>query len=144
MIGKVAGRIDYIAEDHALIDVKGIGYLVYCSERTLRSLPRAGEAVAQRRQQGDFLRLNTIREKPSVQVLDPLACEPPRKVPLPRPLDSSKKVPTRRFAAGCKAVPEDSGATGGFIPYGLRAIHPPARSLRNSREELRRKTNQPS
>ena len=36
MIGKVAGRIDYIAEDHALIDVKGIGYLVYCSERTLR------------------------------------------------------------------------------------------------------------
>jgi Holliday junction DNA helicase RuvA len=46
MIGKVAGRIDYIAEDHALIDVKGIGYLVYCSERTLRSLPRAGEAVA--------------------------------------------------------------------------------------------------
>ncbi|WP_438991998.1 Holliday junction branch migration protein RuvA [Lentibacter sp.] len=46
MIGKVAGRIDYIAEDHVLIDVKGIGYLVYCSERTLRSLPRAGEAVA--------------------------------------------------------------------------------------------------
>ena len=46
MNGKVAGRIDYIAEDHALIDVKGIGYLVYCSERTLRSLPRAGEAVA--------------------------------------------------------------------------------------------------
>jgi holliday junction DNA helicase RuvA len=46
MIGKIAGRIDYIAEDHALIDVKGIGYLVYCSERTLRSLPRAGEAVA--------------------------------------------------------------------------------------------------
>ncbi|MGB1178719.1 MAG: Holliday junction branch migration protein RuvA [Lentibacter algarum] len=45
-MGKVAGRIDYIAEDHALIDVKGIGYLVYCSERTLRSLPRAGEAVA--------------------------------------------------------------------------------------------------
>ena len=46
MIGKVAGRIDYIAEDHALIDVKGIGYFVYCPERTLRSLPRAGEAVA--------------------------------------------------------------------------------------------------
>ena len=46
MIGKVAGRIDYIAEDHVLIDVKGIGYLVYCSERPLRSLPRAGEAVA--------------------------------------------------------------------------------------------------
>ncbi|MCW1956222.1 Holliday junction branch migration protein RuvA [uncultured Lentibacter sp.] len=46
MIGKIAGRIDYIAEDHVLIDVKGIGYLVYCSERSLRSLPRAGEAVA--------------------------------------------------------------------------------------------------
>ena len=46
MIGKLSGRIDYRAEDHILLDVKGIGYLVYCSERTMMSLPGLGEAVA--------------------------------------------------------------------------------------------------
>lgn len=46
MIGKIAGRVDYIAEDHVLIDVKGVGYLVYCSDLTLRTLPRAGEFTA--------------------------------------------------------------------------------------------------
>lgn len=45
MIGKLAGRVDYVSEDHALIDVKGVGYLVYCSERVLRGL-HPGEAVA--------------------------------------------------------------------------------------------------
>ena len=35
MIGKLTGRIDYRADDHILLDVKGVGYLVYCSERTL-------------------------------------------------------------------------------------------------------------
>lgn len=46
MIGRIAGRIDYRAVDHVLIDVRGVGYLVYCSERTLQALPRAGEAAA--------------------------------------------------------------------------------------------------
>lgn len=46
MIGRLAGRIDYRAADHVLIDVRGVGYLVYCSERTLRALPGAGEHVA--------------------------------------------------------------------------------------------------
>ena len=46
MIGKIAGRIDYRAPDHVLIDVRGVGYLVYCSERTLAALPAVGEAVA--------------------------------------------------------------------------------------------------
>ncbi|MDU8928678.1 Holliday junction branch migration protein RuvA [Alisedimentitalea sp. MJ-SS2] len=46
MIGKIAGRIDYRGEDHVLIDVKGVGYLVYCSDRTLAALPGPGEAVA--------------------------------------------------------------------------------------------------
>jgi Holliday junction DNA helicase RuvA len=40
------GRIDYRAADHVLIDVRGVGYLVYCSDRTLQSLPGAGEHVA--------------------------------------------------------------------------------------------------
>jgi Holliday junction DNA helicase RuvA len=46
MIGRIAGRIDYRAADHVLIDVKGVGYLVYVSERTMATLPGAGEAVA--------------------------------------------------------------------------------------------------
>lgn len=46
MIGRIAGRIDYRANDHVLIDVGGVGYMVYVSERTLAALPRAGEAAA--------------------------------------------------------------------------------------------------
>ncbi|AXI41575.1 Holliday junction branch migration protein RuvA [Sulfitobacter sp. SK011] len=46
MIGKITGRIEYRAADHLLIDVRGIGYLVYCSERTLAALPGVGEVVA--------------------------------------------------------------------------------------------------
>lgn len=46
MIGKITGRIEYRAPDHVLIDVRGVGYLVYCSERTLAALPGAGEVVA--------------------------------------------------------------------------------------------------
>ncbi len=44
MIGKLSGRIDYRASDHVLLDVRGVGYLVFCSERTLAALPGAGEA----------------------------------------------------------------------------------------------------
>lgn len=46
MIGKLSGRIDYRADDHVLLEVKGVGYLVYCSERTMAALPGPGEAVA--------------------------------------------------------------------------------------------------
>ncbi len=46
MIGKISGLLEYRAEDHVLIDVRGVGYLVYVSDRTLRSLPGPGEAVA--------------------------------------------------------------------------------------------------
>ena len=46
MIGKLTGRLDYRAQDHVLIDVRGVGYIVYCSDRTLAALPGAGEAVA--------------------------------------------------------------------------------------------------
>lgn len=46
MIGRVAGRLVYAAEDHVMIDVGGIGYLVYCSARTLAAMPSEGEAVA--------------------------------------------------------------------------------------------------
>lgn len=46
MIGKIAGRVDYRAADHVLIDTGGVGYVVYCSERTLATLPSAGDTVA--------------------------------------------------------------------------------------------------
>ena len=46
MIGKITGRIDYRATDHVLIDVRGVGYLVYCSERTMAALPGVGEVCA--------------------------------------------------------------------------------------------------
>ena len=46
MIGKLSGRIDYRATDHVLIDVRGVGYLVYCSERTMAGLPGVGQVCA--------------------------------------------------------------------------------------------------
>jgi Holliday junction DNA helicase RuvA len=45
MIGKLRGIIDAYGDDHVLIDVNGVGYLVYCSSRTLQNLPSAGEAA---------------------------------------------------------------------------------------------------
>ena len=43
MIGRLYGKIEYLSEDYVLIDVQGVGYIVYCSERTLLSLPAVGE-----------------------------------------------------------------------------------------------------
>jgi Holliday junction DNA helicase RuvA len=38
MIGKLSGRIDTVAEDHVLLDVGGVGYLVNCPASTLSKL----------------------------------------------------------------------------------------------------------
>lgn len=46
MIGKLRGTIDSIGEDFLIIDVHGVGYIVNCSVRTLRSLPETGAAFA--------------------------------------------------------------------------------------------------
>ncbi len=46
MIGKISGRLDYRAADHVLIDVRGVGYIVYVSNRVMAGLPGNGEAVA--------------------------------------------------------------------------------------------------
>ncbi|WP_340259886.1 Holliday junction branch migration protein RuvA [Roseobacter sp. HKCCA0882] len=46
MIGKLTGRVDYRASDHVLLDVGGVGYVVYCSERTLANLPNAGQVAS--------------------------------------------------------------------------------------------------
>lgn len=44
MIGKLKGTIDEIAEDHVILDVHGVGYVVFCSSRTMGNL-NAGEAA---------------------------------------------------------------------------------------------------
>lgn len=46
MIGRIAGRLEYRATDHVLIDVRGVGYIVYVSDRVMAGLPGNGEAVA--------------------------------------------------------------------------------------------------
>ena len=46
MIGKLKGIIDSYGEDNVILDVQGVGYLVFCSARTLQALPQPGEAVA--------------------------------------------------------------------------------------------------
>jgi holliday junction DNA helicase RuvA len=45
VIARLRGTLDTLGEDHAVIDVGGVGYLVACPTRTLASLPRPGEAV---------------------------------------------------------------------------------------------------
>lgn len=46
MIGKISGRLDWRGPDHVLIDVRGVGYIVYVSDRTLAGMPGIGEAVS--------------------------------------------------------------------------------------------------
>ncbi|MGM0560348.1 MAG: Holliday junction branch migration protein RuvA [Pseudomonadota bacterium] len=43
MIGKLTGVVDQPAEDHVILDVGGVGYIVFCSARTLSALPSTGE-----------------------------------------------------------------------------------------------------
>lgn len=42
MIAKLNGIVDSVAADRAVIDVGGVGYLVFCSARTLARLPGEG------------------------------------------------------------------------------------------------------
>ncbi len=46
MIAKLSGLLDSIREGHAIIDVNGVGYLVFCSSRTLGLLPARGQPVS--------------------------------------------------------------------------------------------------
>ncbi len=43
MFAKLTGRVDSVADDSAVLDVNGVGYLVHCSARTLARLPHLGE-----------------------------------------------------------------------------------------------------
>ena len=45
MIAKLTGKLDSVGADHAVIDVGGVGYLVFCSARTLARLGATGARV---------------------------------------------------------------------------------------------------
>jgi Holliday junction DNA helicase RuvA len=45
MIAKLAGTLDSVGPDGAIIDVGGVGYLAFCSTRTIGRLPSPGGAV---------------------------------------------------------------------------------------------------
>jgi holliday junction DNA helicase RuvA len=42
MIAKLAGVVDQVGSDAVVIDVNGVGYLAFCSTRTISRLPPAG------------------------------------------------------------------------------------------------------
>jgi Holliday junction DNA helicase RuvA len=46
MIAKLTGVIDSAGSDSAIVDVNGVGYLVFCSARTLGKLPAKGAPVS--------------------------------------------------------------------------------------------------
>jgi Holliday junction DNA helicase RuvA len=45
MIAKLRGCVDSVGEDWVVLDVGGVGYLLYCSGRTLVVLPARGEVA---------------------------------------------------------------------------------------------------
>ncbi|WP_135076228.1 Holliday junction branch migration protein RuvA [Terasakiella sp. SH-1] len=46
MIAKLKGLVDSFGEDWVIMDVNGVGYLVFASSKTLAKLPKAGEACS--------------------------------------------------------------------------------------------------
>ena len=46
MIGRISGVIDYISEDHIIIDVGGVGYIVYVTQITISNSPKLGEKIS--------------------------------------------------------------------------------------------------
>lgn len=46
MIGRIAGRIELKGDGQVLIDVRGLGFIVHVSDRTLAALPPVGQAAA--------------------------------------------------------------------------------------------------
>lgn len=45
MIARLSGAVGELGEDFAIIDVGGVGYLVFCSSRTLSRMPAVGSSV---------------------------------------------------------------------------------------------------
>ena len=45
MIARLTGSVEVLGEDRAVVDAGGVGYLVFCSSRTLSRLPGEGATV---------------------------------------------------------------------------------------------------
>ncbi len=45
MIARLTGSVQVIGDDRAIVEVGGVGYLVYCSGRTLARVPVDGQSV---------------------------------------------------------------------------------------------------
>ena len=59
MIAKLRGIIDTIGEDFCIVDVNGVGYLVFASAKTLGRLARGQEAA---------LRIETVVREDSISL----------------------------------------------------------------------------
>ncbi|WP_455479265.1 Holliday junction branch migration protein RuvA [Bartonella sp. B23] len=46
MIGKLKGILEHIFDDHVLVDVQGVGYVIFVSNRLRHSLPAIGESIS--------------------------------------------------------------------------------------------------
>ncbi len=46
MIGKLTGKVDSVSDDQCIIDVGGVGYLVFASGKTLSALPSPGGLIS--------------------------------------------------------------------------------------------------
>ncbi|WP_455476900.1 Holliday junction branch migration protein RuvA [Bartonella sp. B41] len=46
MIGKLKGVLEHIFDDHIILDVQGVGYIVFVSKRLHSSLPALGENLS--------------------------------------------------------------------------------------------------
>lgn len=46
MIAKLKGLVDSVGEDWVILDVNGVGYLVFASAKTLGKLSKVGEATS--------------------------------------------------------------------------------------------------
>lgn len=58
MIGRLAGTVEEIGADHAVIDVHGVGYVAFCPARTLERLNRGRRpSSSSRRSCANMIRL---------------------------------------------------------------------------------------
>ena len=46
MIGRISGVVDYISDDYIIIDVGGLGYIVYVTQITISNSPKLGEKIS--------------------------------------------------------------------------------------------------
>lgn len=45
MIGKLKGVLDTVGDDYVILDVAGVGYVLFCSAHTIRQLPATGHTI---------------------------------------------------------------------------------------------------